>query len=147
MRGFSARSVTLKKAVELPYADVLVIDDDEPVRSVMERVLVDAGYTVNSVENGLLALTAIQESHYRAIVCDIRMPVVDGVRFHEYLASGFPALANRVLFVTAVADEPKMAAYLAGSGCRVLEKPYELKSLVQEVAKLVGRAPRPGALL
>ena len=138
--------VKLPRLREVGDVDVLIIDDVEPVRSVMRRVLDEAGYTVTAVENGLAAMTAVQETRYRAIVCDISMPLVDGLRFYEFLVSGFPALAKRVLFVTAMADEPKIADFLTRTGCPVLEKPYDLKALVQVVADLVGRAPSPGTL-
>ncbi len=131
----------------LPEVDVLIVEDHAPIRSVMRRVLEEAGYSVEAVENGLVALAAVQESRYRAIICDLGMPLVDGMRFYEYLASGFPALAKRVLFVTAIADTPPVVKFLTRTGRPALQKPFEIRALVRAVAQLVDRPPTPGALL
>jgi CheY-like chemotaxis protein len=125
-------------------ADVLIVEDEPVVRSVMERVLVEAGYEVQAVANGLEALAAVQDRSYRAVVCDIKMPLVDGPKFYGQLASGYPALAKRVLFVTGVAGAPGITEFLRNTGCRVLWKPYEIRTFVYAVSELVGRLPSTG---
>jgi CheY-like chemotaxis protein len=75
------------------------------------------------------------------------MPVIDGLRFYQQLESDHPALARRVLFVTAVAEAPTVADSLRRTGLQVLRKPYELGPLIEAVATLVDRLPAPEALL
>ena len=130
-----------------PEVDVLIVEDHAPVRSVMGHILNEAGYTFHAVENGLAALAAVQECRYRAIICDLGMPMVGGVRFYEDVASGDPALAKRVLFVSAMSRAPAIEAFLKRTGRPVLQKPFEMRALVRAVAQLVDRPPRPGALL
>ena len=125
-------------------ADVLIVEDEPVVRSVMERVLREAGYQVRAVANGLEALAALKEGSYRAVVSDIKMPLVDGPSFYWQLASGYPALARKVLFVTGVAGAPGITEFLRKSGCRVLWKPYEIRTFVYAVSELVGRLPSTG---
>jgi len=131
----------------LPEVDVLVVEDQVPVSSVMCRMLRQAGYTVRAVEDGLAALAVVQECRFLAIVCDLGMPQVDGQRFYDYLASGYPALARRVLFVTALSEAPAVSEFLKQTGRPVLQKPFEIKALVRAVAAVVGRPPTPGSLL
>lgn len=131
----------------LPEVDVLIVEDQAPVRSVMCAILKEAGYTFHAVENGLAALAAVQEARYRAIICDLGMPLVDGVRFYEYLASGYPALAKKVLFVSALSGAPAIREFLTRTGQPVLQKPFEIRALVRAVAQLVDRPPTPGVLL
>ena len=131
----------------LPQQDVLIVEDEPTVRSVMSHVLVQAGYGVTAVENGFEALQAVRIQGFRAIVCDIHMPILDGMRFFEELEGVNSALARRVLFITAVAQAPSVAEFFARKGCRVLEKPYELKDLLGEVSLLVGRPPSREMLL
>lgn len=131
----------------LPQQDVLIVEDEPVVRSVMSHVLVQAGYGVTAVENGFEALKVIRERGFRAIVCDVHMPILDGLRFFEELEGVNAAQAGRVLFITAVAQAPSVAEFFARKGCRVLEKPYELKDLLGEVSLLVGRPPSREMLL
>ncbi|MBI4501230.1 MAG: response regulator [Gemmatimonadetes bacterium] len=132
---------------DLPETDVLIVEDEPVVRSVMATILTRAGYTITAVENGEAALAAVHARRYRAIVCDVKMPVVDGLQLYEQLESLHPALASRVIFVTAVARAPKVAEFLNDTGRPVFEKPYELKALVLAVADLVNRPPSREMLL
>jgi CheY-like chemotaxis protein len=127
--------------------DVLIVEDEEVVRSVMSRVLTSGGYTVTAVANGRDGLAALAGTTYGAVVCDIHMPVLDGVRFYQELRLVHREMQRRVLFVTAVAEAPDIRAFLEGTRCAVLQKPYELRQLVQAVATLVGRGPHPELLL
>ena len=127
--------------------DVLIVEDEPVVRSVMSNILSQAGYGVVTVENGLDALKEIDQHPFLAIVCDIHMPVLDGMRFYARVESSHPELANRFLFITGVANSPAVAEFFAQNSLRVLEKPYELKALVNEVAGLVGRPPAAAMIL
>lgn len=145
--GHAARPRHSPPAETLQQVDVLIVEDQEPVRAVMGKVLSQAGYTVRAVENGLAGLAAVQEGRFLAVICDLGMPLVDGQRFYEYLASGYPTLAKRVLFVTALSEAPAVGGFLKRTGQPVLQKPFEIKALVRAVAQVVGRPPTPGAML
>jgi CheY-like chemotaxis protein len=127
--------------------DVLIVEDEPVVRSVMSKVLTEAGYEVTAVDNGFVALDAVEQNAFRAIVCDVQMPVMDGIQFYEAMEMKAPDLTRRVLFITAVAKVGPVAEFFARNACRVLEKPYELKALVTAVATLVGRPPARAMLL
>lgn len=71
----------------LPEVDILIVADYAPVQSVMCHVLKAAAYSVAAVENGLAAVAAVQERRYRAIICDLGLPLVDGMRFYECMAT------------------------------------------------------------
>jgi two-component system cell cycle response regulator CpdR len=127
--------------------DVLIVEDEPVVRSVMSDVLAQAGYAVTAVENGLAGLKEVEQHQFRAIVCDIHMPVLDGIRFYEQVVSAHPDQARRFLFITGVAHSAVVAEFFAQKAFRVLEKPYELRALVNEVAGLVGRPPAAAMIL
>jgi two-component system NtrC family sensor kinase len=130
----------------LAEADVLIVEDDPAVRNVMERVLVDHGYTVQTAANGAEALVAVEDNRYLAIVCDVKMPQVDGMQLYAYLEMYHPALARCVLFVTGVPGAPGVMEFLRQTGCRVLWKPYEIRLFLDAVVELVGRQPTTGML-
>ena len=88
--------------------DVLVVDDNRIVRNGLAKLLQSEGYQVAMAEHGLAALLKIQEHPYGVIVCDIMMPVMDGMTLYERLDAEYPAEARRVLFMTAWPDEPQV---------------------------------------
>lgn len=126
--------------------DVLVVDDQPEVRSVMVRALFQAGYTVDGVADGMEALDALGSRRYRAIICDLKMPFVGGQDFYDQLRAQAPDLAERVVFITG-ADDVAGKRFLAHSRRPVLHKPYELKDMLTIVAELVGRPPAAGSAL
>ncbi len=77
----------MKKPME--KKKILVVDDEENLRHMLQVVLGKQGYLVDGVANGEEALRSSQASAYDFILCDIRMPVVDGPEFlRRALASG-----------------------------------------------------------
>lgn len=60
---------------------VLIVDDEENLRHVLSIILAKEGYEVEAVKNGQEALNCLSKSPYDIIMCDIRMPVMDGIAF------------------------------------------------------------------
>lgn len=122
--------------------DVLIIDDDAQVRDVHRRLLERAGYMVTAVDNGLAALAALQEQRFQVIVCDVQMPFLKGQSFYDALADAFPAMRQRVVFVTGWGDDPEVRTFLANTGRPALHKPVEPKELVAMVRRIAERPSR-----
>ncbi len=116
--------------------DILVIDDDPDARKPMVRVLERAGFMVAAVENGLAGLAKMQGRTFQVIVCDIRMPFLDGIQFYEAFRRTFPELASRILFVTAITVHPEVQVFLRRTGQPVVVKPYEVAEFVRTVQRL-----------
>jgi len=72
------------------------------------------------------------------VLCDLRMPDLDGPGLHERLCSDFPALAERVAFVTGDTLSPAANAFLKRTGAPVLTKPFAPAELRAMVARLAG---------
>lgn len=119
---------------------VLVIDDNAVVRAGLARVLRRAGYQVTTAPHGLAALLAVGRRPYRAIVCDIMMPVMDGVDFFRETVKLHPEVAARVLFVTAWADEPTIQPLLVETGRPILQKPFEMDEFLSAVRQVASAA-------
>ena len=62
---------------------VLVVDDDEPLRQLMCRILEREGFTVTEAENGRIALERARETSPGLVVLDLMMPEMDGFAFVE----------------------------------------------------------------
>ena len=111
---------------------ILLAEDDDAMRTYLERALEKAGYVVDSVDRGTAALPLLEERRYDLLLSDIVMPEMDGIelaqRCNEISAD------TKVMFITGFAavtlkanrDQPQ---------ARVLSKPFHLKDLVLEVAR------------
>ncbi|MEA3232334.1 MAG: response regulator, partial [Thermodesulfobacteriota bacterium] len=60
---------------------LLVIDDEENMRHMLSAMLARHGYVVSTASDGRAGLTMLSENHYDFILCDIKMPVMDGMAF------------------------------------------------------------------
>ncbi len=112
-------------------ARVLVVDDNRGVREGLAKVLALEGFQVTTAENGVAAFAEAQARPFDAIVLDIMMPVLDGVRLYEVLAAELPEAAKRIVFVSAWFDDPEVRRFLARTGRLVLAKPFDIHELVR----------------
>lgn len=113
---------------------VLVVEDNDDLRSLLGDVLEDAGFEVMAVSNGAEALEAARGWAPAAIVLDLMMPVMDGAAFLRERRL-LPSLASvPVLVLTA---HPYHHRVLDGLGpTAVLRKPYDLDELISAVQAL-----------
>jgi len=121
---------------------VLIVDDDPELAQAMRSILEFAGFRAATAESGEAGLGLLDREPFDAIVCDLRMPGMDGSALWQALKQGHGALASRVLFVTGDVLSPDLGAFLAQSGCRSLDKPFEASDLVGEVERLLARPLR-----
>jgi len=116
---------------------ILAVENDELVRSFLADGLVMAGYGVDTASNGREALQKIDQGNYALIVCDVRMPDLDGPGLCRALAErGDDALA-RVVFLTTPNSLDAYESLLAEIGVPVLIKPIELDDLQAVVGRMI----------
>ena len=72
------------------------------------------------------------------MLSDLRMPDMDGPRFHQEVQRLHPELARRFVFVTGDTLSPSTAAFIRSIGAPVLAKPFELEELVRAVSHALG---------
>jgi len=89
-----------------------------------------------AVPSGKAALLAVQETSFDAIVCDIVMPLMDGMRFYDDLSAVRPELTRRVIFVSAWADAPEVRGFVDRTKRPVVAKPFEMPTLVGRLRAL-----------
>lgn len=112
-------------------ARVLVVEDEPALASAVKEAFVDAGFVVDRAGDGEEGLARVAENHYDLIVCDLKMPRVDGIRFYRAMTAATPALARRVIFVTGDVAGTDAERFLEDSGCRWLSKPFRLGDLLR----------------
>jgi PAS domain S-box-containing protein len=112
-------------------ARVLVVEDEPALASAVKETFVEAGFVVDRAGDGEEGLARVAEHHYDLIVCDLKMPRVDGIRFYRAMTAATPALARRVIFVTGDVAGTDAERFLEDSGCRWLSKPFRLGDLLR----------------
>jgi two-component system, cell cycle sensor histidine kinase and response regulator CckA len=114
---------------------VLVVDDEEPVRKFVDRVLRDAGYDTQVAEGGADALQAAQKMEaLDLLVTDVMMPQMTGDELARRLRQNEPSL--KVLYLTGFADRLFKEKVTLWEDEAFLDKPCSVKGLQQAVSML-----------
>jgi two-component system NtrC family sensor kinase len=117
---------------------LLFIDDEQPLRSGLQAFGALRGFTVLTAENGLEGLEMLRASAVDAIVCDLRMPGMDGPSFHERLRRERPGLAARTVFLTGdVVTSNRMPSVKQP----VLSKPFTFEKLEETLVAVMRGTP------
>ena len=131
-------TIDRRPATEVPVeavkgASVLLVEDEAALAAAVLDTLRDAGYIVEHARDGEEALALVRSSRFDAVVCDLKMPRLDGQAFYRALSRSVPQLARRVVFVTGDVVGPDAETFLRESGCRWLAKPFRLGELLKTV--------------
>ena len=118
-------------------SSVLVVEDEPALAEAVAEALKDAGFVVDRAADGEDALARTRERTYDLIVCDLKMPRLDGMQFYRAIAAGTPELARRVIFVTGDVAGTDAERFLESSGCRWLAKPFRLGDLLRAAREVL----------
>jgi DNA-binding response OmpR family regulator len=113
-------------------ARILVVDDQEEVAELVQAVLVHAGHAAEAVYSGQAALDRLKRTAYDLVVCDVRMPEVDGKAVSGAIARLMPPRPV-VLFMTGYGDSPVESEFLQTTAAVVLAKPLGIDELLARV--------------
>ena len=115
-------------------AHILVIDDEEPVVTLMTEILQLDGHRVTPAFNGAEAIALLNADEYDLILSDVRMPAVGGPTFFEILQTTRPDLLPKVMFVTGDTMSASTQEFLQRAARPVLSKPFDPERLRTMVA-------------
>jgi signal transduction histidine kinase/CheY-like chemotaxis protein len=114
-------------------ASVLLVEDERALAAAVVESLATAGLDVDHAADGEEALAKLRQRSYDVVVCDLKMPRVDGMMLYRAIATTTPELARRVIFVTGDVAGTDAERFLEDSGCRWLAKPFRLGDLLRTV--------------
>ncbi|MDI1481764.1 response regulator [Polyangium sp. y55x31] len=116
----------------------VLLVDDEPFIVTSIRRLLGTEHEVIAVSNGLEALAAVEAgARFDVVLCDVRMPGMNGFELYERLLVTAPEVAKQIVFFTGAAFTSEVRAFFARVENLLLEKPYdpsELRALVRKLA-------------
>ncbi|MFV2005810.1 MAG: sigma-54-dependent transcriptional regulator, partial [Longimicrobiales bacterium] len=112
---------------------ILIIDDDPGLRKSLSLILTDAGYKVVSAEDGEKGLSTAEAVRPDMIMCDIRMPKVDGLEFvQRYCEGGGEAL---VIIMTAYGSMDLAVEAMSKGAYDYLPKPFGANEVLLTIRK------------
>lgn len=130
-------------------AQILLIDDDEGIRTTIEQRLSAAGYELDLAENGVEGLQAVKANTPDLVICDILMPEKEGIETIMDIRNMHPALpivaisggGKYIPAGSAFLDEVLESAKILGADY-ILRKPFRLRELQELVEKTLSAAKR-----
>ena len=118
---------------------VLIVDDEDSIRSLLRLMLTQAGYDVEEADDGGRAVEVLNSGDnplmLDAIICDIRMPRINGVEAITYFRAQYPSLP--VIVLTGYHDEPLASSLRRQGIVEFLEKPAGREQILASVAQAI----------
>jgi len=124
---------------------ILVIDDEPSVIRALSGLLRRDGYVVGTASNGRHALAQLQVQPYDVILCDLRMPELDGPAFYDLLTRQYPTLRQRVIFLTGDASGAASGRFLTQCGRPWLRKPSPITAIRRAIQDVLQAFPHAEA--
>jgi CheY-like chemotaxis protein len=136
---------------------LLFVDDEGPLRQSVVAFAELRGFTAVTAADGRTALELLRSAEIDAVVCDLRMPGMDGATFLQHLRRERPALAARTVFVTgdvigasstlvAIGTSNRTPSVPWGFGISrqpVLAKPFTFEQLEEALIAIMRGSPQP----
>jgi CheY-like chemotaxis protein len=121
---------------------VLVAEDNEDIRALVELHLTKLGIDTHSVANGFSAVTAALSESYDAVLMDMEMPVMNGYEAVHVLRTR--SYAGSILALTAHQDGVEVERALAAGCDGIVTKPITLEALRSALRPILTDRPKPG---
>ncbi len=131
----SRLSRSLRAVTEPQVRRILLVDDEELIRSAIAKFLRSRGYEVTTCDSGPAALDAIEREKHVLMLADVRMPGMTGLALVPAALAIDPELA--IMMLTAVNDAPTATEALAHGAMDYLMKPIELSDLAAAVERVL----------
>lgn len=128
----------LRHLPEIWETKILVVDDDEAIRRMWERVL-GRQAQVTTAENGDIALRATKRDYFNVIITDVDMPVMDGLAFFRRVVEEDDRLRRHFIICTGNVTEA-VTSVTEQHGVPILEKPVTIQRMYDAVQQTLSNA-------
>lgn len=122
----------------------LIVDDSSVMRKIVDRSLRQAGIEISQIfeaGNGAEALGVVQDNKVDLILCDINMPVMDGLEFIKQLAAVDNAKGVPVVMITTEGSEAHVVQALACGARGYIRKPFTADQVKEHVIPILAAKP------
>ena len=119
-----------------PARTILVVDDEAPLRRVLDRALTRVGYAVVTAASAEAAYALLETTPVDAALLDIRLPTMSGLALYLSIVHRWPQLDGCMAIMTGDADAEEVRTWLEQHRCAVLHKPFDLVEVEAWLAHL-----------
>src|SRR5207249_10057504 len=141
-RGIGARGPALSHPARGPGLrfmsatprTVLIVDDEAPLRRVLERSLSHHGVRVIGAGSAETAYDLLASETPDAILLDIHLPTMSGLALYLAIVHRWPRLDGRIAIMTGDADADEVRTWLERHSCAVIRKPFNLQEVLDWIA-------------
>jgi DNA-binding NtrC family response regulator len=119
------------------FKAILLVDDDRQLATALQWILADESFLVDVAYDGAEALDKVRANEYEAVICDVLMPRLRGDEFFAQASQLRPDLADRFIFITGHAADPKIQEFLQTHEVKYLVKPFPIRTLIDCVRQLL----------
>ncbi len=132
------RPETLRRILELPAVwieNILIVDDFEMITDLYKALLNREG-NIDVAHNGEDALECMRKKYYKLIICDIDMPIMDGISFYKKAVKLYPGVCHKFIFISGSVSS-KRQTFFQKAGVKCLSKPVPINILRDEALKIL----------
>jgi two-component system response regulator AtoC len=116
---------------------ILVVDDEEAFRYMLSSLLTGADYSVDTASDGVTAINALQTKLFHVVLCDVKMPKVDGVEVLKFVKANFPNV--EVIMLTGLNDVKIAVECMRLGAYDFITKPTTTDELLKSVEHALER--------
>jgi two-component system, chemotaxis family, chemotaxis protein CheY len=117
---------------------ILFVDDSASMRQILKMAITNAGYEVDTADDGVQGSAQAEQERYNLIISDVNMPNMNGIDMLKKIKSGRTNKFTPVVMLTTEAgDEMKQQGKAAGAKVWVV-KPFKPEQLLVVIKKLIG---------
>jgi DNA-binding response OmpR family regulator len=119
---------------------ILVVEDEATVAQLIVDVLREEGHEAEAALDSQDGLTRISRTRYDLVICDLRMPRLDGPAFYDSLVRSGSSVRNRIIFITGDTLAPRTLEFLEPHKLPHLAKPFLVEELKLAVNRMLERS-------
>jgi CheY-like chemotaxis protein len=134
--GGTENTETEDRIMEMKNKRVLIVEDEVIMISLLKTVLEEEGYIADIASCGREAIRNRDLRQYDLIVCDIKLPDINGMELFKELKKRYPDVADRVFFITGDTSR-KTKKFLDKSGNPYLLKPFKIDKFKERVNEVM----------
>jgi PAS domain S-box-containing protein len=133
----AAATMASQASPALQSHTVLVVDDEESIREIVQEGLSARGMKVEGVASSEEALEHFANHVYEIVLCDFNLPGLNGEQLFEQVRARSNGPAPRFVFMTGDMLDPAMVAAFSEKGAHVLQKPFHVSALAALLAEIL----------
>lgn len=124
-----------------PLGRILVVEDEATVAQLIVDVLQEEGHEAEAAFDSQDGLTRIARNRYDLVICDLRMPRLDGPAFYDALVNAGSPIQDCIIFITGDTLAPRSLEFLESHQLPYLAKPFLVEELKLAVNRVLERNP------